>query len=1216
MPHDKDRQPFVGSGRAIEGGALATRKQDFNAHIQGNGFRHAAVDLDMHPALTQILGSLSDPTVQGTLEKIGDFLDCIGQGFVTIGDGYGAECGTEITIGDPGIPDLETAFTTAFANDRLRNGGIVMVKAGEYVLTTTVTIPAGISIMGEIAGTTIVGETPELPLFRISRSLLRPSISLGADTSKDPTDKSTFFNLTLADNINSNVASGGPSLSLTPMILCERGSHFSCDQVTFLGRMGTLGAGPNFGRPKTLRAIGYTTGSSEETTLVVENCTFDAMRTAIDFSPGGSADHLVVNKCKARTFGTEDATSTAAQNNCFVTINSGNARLTNNFYVAGTNGSADFVVNCFVSTGTAGDFIITGNIGSASPTGGATVGDIIAFTGAGTKFATIISGNRWDERNINNEWFFTVGDGASSIGDITGSGALEEAMDFLANTNMGATVIVNPGTYVVASVDSENLNLIGNKRGNEYPLIQVNTTGTTWNLGSVAKSLHFQSTGAAIDAIKFNFKADSAAAADQGGTIEIDDCLFTDVFVQLAVPNESAVDPTNSKAMRSHQVVRNCQFLQTGDAAFVDTLSLWVRGNASTVRIEDSIFEGNGYALAIAASNIVNSEIFINNCIMDMTGSTVTGASPTGTNTYVDIDTNNARVTISDSRIVVANDLTSRTAAIAAGLSTTFTRFAAVSAREVNIENTLVVGPHQTFDSGGTLFAMPAMRLEGKQNIFVDNSRFIGALPMQITGADLLDSDEKLKGITISNSQFKSAENAADLTLTTLDIDFDFEALLTTFSQVPKIDIINNIFDQRLTTSSRPVLHENNDVANASYYITQGVVQIFAGLTDINFSNNKVLGNLRPFGAVDGSDPLNPYTNFAGVHIDGYSLDNFSGSTGLGGNAIHIHNNSLSILNDFDSTTPTDVISALSVVANISKITNNNLILVNNGIANIGLLGALSPQNTACSLVVFNAPTTSTAFADSVITGNTFSRRDAFGIPFPHKIATVIVVAGSGQGICVDNAFSDVDVDGLVGSLSVQFLGPLPPFAGASPWVFERNRNQIVLEEITSLSGRFLMERPGGLFRTDLVTGVDPTTDNRIQSKNGAFPADDTNFVFERGNGFHRLQWFVPLNERLPPNVEITSVAITNNDNTFNGSGTATANAVLQIVDKLGGISSSVVDLTVTASGFTLVPIIPRFRFYTTATLNTTLFLEASSSETGVGTDNVQFSSVLLFYRY
>ncbi|HVI40456.1 MAG TPA: hypothetical protein VM577_07335, partial [Anaerovoracaceae bacterium] len=145
-----NRFPFTGSGRQKEGGELATRKQDFNAHVQGNGFRHTADNVDMNP----VIPALGGTTVQQTLEEFTALVTSAGTGFISIGnagvDGYAVGTYNMNTLATPTLKD---AFNAAFADHRLRNGGIILVLAGTYVLTTPVTVPSGISIMGEVGGT-------------------------------------------------------------------------------------------------------------------------------------------------------------------------------------------------------------------------------------------------------------------------------------------------------------------------------------------------------------------------------------------------------------------------------------------------------------------------------------------------------------------------------------------------------------------------------------------------------------------------------------------------------------------------------------------------------------------------------------------------------------------------------------------------------------------------------------------------------------------------------------------------------------------------------------------------------------------------------------------------------------------------------------------------------------------------------------------------------
>lgn len=1221
MSHDKNRQPFVGSGRAIEGGALATRKQDFNAHAQGNGFRHGAVDVDMHDPLTQLSGLFSDQTVQGTLEKMADFLECVGQGFITIGDGYGSSCGSEITIGDPGIPDLESAFTEAFSRDRLRNGGIVLVKAGEYVLSSTVTVPAGISIMGEIAGTRIVGETSEVSMFSISASTERPDIDIdSAVSTEEPLDKTTFFNLTLMDNADGNAASGNPTMQTVPMIVCERGSHLSCDQVTFLGRMGTLGAGPSFGRVKTLRAIGYTTGSTAQTTLNVERCTVDGFRNFLDFSSGGADDKLRVDKCRVRVFGSEDAGDTADRTiNCFITSSgSGDIRITNNYMLSDATNSQVTALLTVVSGSPNVMFI--GNQGSLifNPLSAFTAFDTLIANVAGTTFNSTISGNTFDDKHIQNEWFLTVGDGTLSIGDITGPDAINVASSYADDEAFISTVYVNRGTYTFDGTYSGIMNLIGADMLSELPIINCTSSSPDTLLGNGICVF-----GRQLRNLRFKAPSSFQSIVPAGGSEflqTIENCHFENIT--LLIPNYTS---TFSDALGNDEkgtvVIKDCSFVQ--DGTYADNLSLIAPIVHNTV-IENCTFSGSGYALAIGeftgySSTFTTSDrnLTLRNLIIDASDGGFTASSPlTGNDRYVTIQDEDANVNIENCVITVDNDLSEATSLIDAGLVTTFTRFVDVFARSVIIDNTIVHGPHQTFEDSGDTFALPTVRLTAKQNIQVDKSSFVGALPMQITGdPDLLEDEFQLRGIGIYNSKFRSPDNADDITMTTLDIDFDIQALATTYTQVPKIDVINNVFDQRLSASSRPVLHENNDPSFSSYYVTQGIVQIYAGLADINFTENKVLGNLRPFGAVDGSNPDNPYFSFAGVHIDGYSLDKFSGLTGLAGNVTHVHNNTIKVVNEYDTADSTEIATALGVVGNITKITNNYLTLVNLGVANIGTGGFASPQNVACALALFAAPATSTTFGDSVVTGNTFSRRDEFGIAFPHKITTVLVFPGSASGICVDNAFSDIDVDGIVGSASVQFFGPVPPFGATGPWTVERNRNQLVIEDIATSNGRFTITRPAAT-SDHIATGIEPTTDNHIIAGYTGL-VNDMIAVYNQGTSTYRYIWTVHLNDVLPPNVEILGASINLDTNGFFSSGTATA-AVSYLLDQDFALASGtgVIDLVATAGSTILAIPIFRLIYYTTPGLNPYLQLDMTFTDPGGGQVRVGYSRMAVLYKY
>ena len=104
------RPPYTGSGRRKEGGFLATNKQDFNAHATGTAFRHSADQTDMDPTIPLFNDAAN---VQLTLGEIATYLQGLTNAFVTIGDGYASG---DYYVGDPGIPDIETAFADAIAS--------------------------------------------------------------------------------------------------------------------------------------------------------------------------------------------------------------------------------------------------------------------------------------------------------------------------------------------------------------------------------------------------------------------------------------------------------------------------------------------------------------------------------------------------------------------------------------------------------------------------------------------------------------------------------------------------------------------------------------------------------------------------------------------------------------------------------------------------------------------------------------------------------------------------------------------------------------------------------------------------------------------------------------------------------------------------------------------------------------------------------------------
>jgi hypothetical protein len=150
---------------------LVVNRYDFQAHVDGANFRHTADEVDMNPAIVS-----GATTIQSTLNSFNDTinqLESIGQGFITVGDGYNTWAGPNSTAFapyDPTIPSLDTILNpifTAIYNgtplppdfSRIQNGGLVIIKAGTYIVKQTINVPPGITLMGEGFGTKIINAT-------------------------------------------------------------------------------------------------------------------------------------------------------------------------------------------------------------------------------------------------------------------------------------------------------------------------------------------------------------------------------------------------------------------------------------------------------------------------------------------------------------------------------------------------------------------------------------------------------------------------------------------------------------------------------------------------------------------------------------------------------------------------------------------------------------------------------------------------------------------------------------------------------------------------------------------------------------------------------------------------------------------------------------------------------------------------------------------------
>ena len=140
------------NSKTPQGGFLATHKHDFVSHHKGEDWRHGATDIDMEPSIPACPGS----TVQETLECLAAIQssEASGTGFVSIGRTDGYSLGI-YNVGAIATPTLESALNAALADNRLANGGIIMMLSGTYEVANVVTFPANVVIFGESLGTVV-----------------------------------------------------------------------------------------------------------------------------------------------------------------------------------------------------------------------------------------------------------------------------------------------------------------------------------------------------------------------------------------------------------------------------------------------------------------------------------------------------------------------------------------------------------------------------------------------------------------------------------------------------------------------------------------------------------------------------------------------------------------------------------------------------------------------------------------------------------------------------------------------------------------------------------------------------------------------------------------------------------------------------------------------------------------------------------------------------
>lgn len=412
-------------------GGLAADRYDFEGHIQGTSFRHTADQIDMLVPID--IDGYESFTVEEAIDALVAFANSIGQGFATIGDGYDVYHASDSSSStppdaghpyDPTVQGLDIALNSILYNSadpqyhRIRDGGIILIKAGTYIIQNTVSIPPGIMLVGENYGTKICNATGGQSMFRIVADMNRstsgvgptpPQYVGGADSGVNSSlfmfaRETKFYNLTIADNFvepkfvgdasYKNVTNNGSQISPAPgLIIQEGGSHFTCDAVKFLGKSA-------FGQ--TSYVLGTDTASSTGTILNIINCFIDGFCIGGNYNTsGGVNDFFVFNNNRVRVFGGLTGDVVSAANNCFFSAAYCNVSFSNNFLYSPANAIVGlYVYDAPSSPPSTNDTVrasIVGNTGATNYASGTEPNALTIYlsneTIPGTSVLATVSGN-------------------------------------------------------------------------------------------------------------------------------------------------------------------------------------------------------------------------------------------------------------------------------------------------------------------------------------------------------------------------------------------------------------------------------------------------------------------------------------------------------------------------------------------------------------------------------------------------------------------------------------------------------------------------------------------------------------------------------------------------------------------------------------------------------------------------------------------------------
>ncbi len=477
-------------------GRLATDRYDFEAHLQGHNpgpdsdfvtdFRHKASQVDVdNPSLV-----FGNPTnVEQALEDVNNFILSLagtGQGFITVGDGYDTWHAADGNINfDNTIPALDLLLNPLFndiyngnpltaAFERIKRGGIVVIKAGTYIVKSTINVPPGIILLGEGYGTKIVNATsldtttlpptPKLsptpaPVFNILTDITRSINDAPVDPSLFMFSRATkIMNMVIADNFVENTVIGDVFYKVpqnitgnNPLIQQQTGSNLELYKTCLMGRVAFSSGTVVSEATRFAIQLDPTLAIGNGTMLKVNDCFIDGFSQPINYlSVGGVADYLEVTNNKIRSHGYLDGDGDSVSTNNIITMNDNNVKISDND-LFGNHAALDTILYINAVQGGAvnlqsrskmiiADNTLTINRGgtgviTAAPY--ALNGSIVSFTSKAVLFA---DGNIFDESATNGFTVSVTADGNNQVRVSSTELDLANATVNVTATNLNNTV--------------------------------------------------------------------------------------------------------------------------------------------------------------------------------------------------------------------------------------------------------------------------------------------------------------------------------------------------------------------------------------------------------------------------------------------------------------------------------------------------------------------------------------------------------------------------------------------------------------------------------------------------------------------------------------------------------------------------------------------------------------------------------------------------------